>query len=135
MSPTPNEAGNHGRPPLPRAVRRTGEARGRLLEGLGLFAFTLSALLAAGAPALELTFPGEVHPLTVHLLPLAALPLVLPVWAAARHHLARLQAGQADPQGADRVRSAVGLCRWALAAAVLGCAAAALARALLLVLA
>src|SRR6516165_2331810 len=100
------ETGRPEKAPFPRPVRRTGEARGRLLEALGVFAFTLSALLAAGAPALELAVPGEVHPLAVPLLPLAALPLTLPVWAACRRHLARLQAGQADPQGEDRVRSA-----------------------------
>jgi hypothetical protein len=131
MSQPRDEAGRPCRAPLPRAVRRTGEARGRLLEALGLLAFTLSALLAAGSPALELALPGEVHPLAVHLLPLAALPLTLPVWAAARRHLARLQAGQADPQGEDRVRSAAGVCRWALAATALGCTAAGLARLLL----
>ena len=42
----------------------------------------------------------------------------------------RLRAGHADPQGEDRYRSAARLCRAALAAAALGCAAAALARAL-----
>ncbi len=130
MIPSPNEAGRPGKPVVLRAVRRTGEARGRLLESLGLLAFSLSALLAAGAPALELAFPGEVHPLTIHLLPLAALPLTLAAWAAGRRQLKRLQAGRADPQGADRVRSAVGLCRWTLAATVLGCAAATLARVL-----
>jgi hypothetical protein len=135
MSPPHDEGGGNGKAPLPRAIRRTGEARGRLLEALGLFAFALSALLAAGAPALALAFPGEVPPLAVHLLPLAALPLTLAAWAAVRCQLARLQAGRADPQGADRVRSAAGLCRAALAAAALGCAAAAVARALVLALA
>ena len=123
-----------GKAPLPRVVRRTGEARGRLLEALGLYAFLLSASLAAGAPALGLAFPGEAHPLTVHLLPLASLPLTLAVWAATRRRLARHRAGQADPQGEERVRSAAGLCRAALAASLLGCLAAALARALLLAL-
>ncbi len=128
------EAGRPNGAPFPRPVRRSGEARGRLLEALGLFAFTLSALLAAGAPALELALPGEVHPLAVYLLPFASLPLTLPAWAASRHQLARHQAGRADPQGAERVRAAVGLCRAALAAPALGCAAAALARLLSLAL-
>ena len=74
------------------------------------------------------------HPLTPQLLPLAALPPALVLWGMAWRHLARLRAGQADPQGEDRVRSAVGLCRWVLAASLLGCAAAALAQAMLLAL-
>jgi hypothetical protein len=134
MCQSPHDAGGRGKGPLPREVRRTGEARGRRLEALGLVAFALSALLAAGAPALALAFPGEVNPLAVHLLPLASLPLTLATWAASRRHLARLQAGDADPQGEERVRSAAGLCRAALVVTVLGCVAAALTRALQLVL-
>jgi hypothetical protein len=56
------------------------------------------------------------------------------LWAPSRRHLARLQTGDAGPQGEERVRSAEGLCRAALVVTVLGCVAAALTRALQLVL-
>jgi hypothetical protein len=130
MRRPPDQAGAR-KPRLPLPVRLGGHARGRRLEALGLLAFTVSAVLAAAAPALALAFPGAARRRTVQLLPLAALPLTLPAWAACRRYLARRRAGRANAQGEDRVRDAAVLCRWALAATAAGCAAMALARALL----
>jgi hypothetical protein len=132
MRRPPDQAGAR-KPRWPLPVRSGGAARGRRLEALGLLACALSAGLAALAAALALGLPGGARRLTVQLLPLAALPLTLPARAACRRHLARLRAGRANQQGMDRVRAAARLFRWALAATAAGCAAVALARALLLV--